>query len=74
MFGILDFFLYLCQKIADMVDKVTVSKEDALHLVCDFLKRNRILGEFVIASYDYHKVRGIFLAFQSLSEEIMPKP
>ena len=42
-----------------MVDKVTViSKEDALHLVCDFLKRNRILGEFVMASYDYHKVRG----------------
>jgi hypothetical protein len=37
---------------------VTVSKEDATHLVCDFLKRNRILGEFVMASYDYHKVRG----------------
>ena len=41
-----------------MVDSVTVSNEDATHLVCDFLKRNRILGEFVIASYDYHKVRG----------------
>ena len=39
-------------------ENVTVSNEDATHLVCDFLKRNRILGEFVIASYDYHKVRG----------------
>jgi hypothetical protein len=41
-----------------MVDSVTVSNEDATHLVCDFLKRNRILGEFVIASYDYHKMMG----------------
>lgn len=41
-----------------MGDSVTVNTKDAVHLVCDFLKRNRILGEFVIASYDYHKVRG----------------
>ena len=39
-------------------NSVIVNNEDALHLVCDFLKRNRILSEFVMASYDYHKVRG----------------
>ena len=41
-----------------MVDNVTVSNEYATHLVYDFLKRNCILAEFVIASYDYHKARG----------------
>lgn len=43
-----------------MEDKVTVNSEDAIHLVCDFLKRNRILREFVIASFDYHTMRGNF--------------
>ena len=40
-----------------MGDSVILNTEDAVHLVCDFLKRNRILGEFVIASYNFHQHR-----------------
>lgn len=37
---------------------VTISVNDSLYLVCDFLKKNCILGEFVKESFNYHHPRG----------------
>lgn len=37
---------------------VTISVNDSLYLVCDFLKKNCILGEFVKESFNYHHLRG----------------